>query len=100
MSCYGGEQLTRMQAELDSEEIKQITARFGTLEQHTAGGNKGGGSNSALEPAGPKAELQPISLTILFPTELFQLTEVCQEAWHLSSNHLSQGFTRQCIIIT
>ncbi len=29
-----------------------------------------GGSNSALEPAGLEAGLQPISLTALFPTEL------------------------------
>lgn len=74
--------------------MKQIMAWFGTLEQHTAGGNKGGGSNSALEPAGPTVCLQPISLTALFPTELFLLKELCQEACHLSSNHLSLGFTR------
>lgn len=84
-----GGQLTYLQAESDSKEMKQIMAWFGTLEQHTAGGNKGGGSNSALQPAGPKAGLQPSSLTALFPTELFQQKELCQEVWHLSSNHLS-----------
>lgn len=94
MSRYRGQQLTYLQAELDSKEMKQIMAWFGTLEQHTAGGNKGGGSNFVLEPAGPKAGLQPIPLTAPFPTELFQLKEPCQEVWHLSSNHLSPGFTR------
>lgn len=93
-SCYRGQLPTYLQAELDSKEMKQIMAWFGTLEQHTAGGNKGGGSNSALEPAGPTARLQPISLTALFPTELFLLKELCQEECHLSSNHLSLGFTR------
>lgn len=92
-SCYKGQLLTYLQAELDSKEMKQIMAWFRTLEQHTAGGNKGGGSNSALEPAGPTAGLQPISLTALFPTELFLLKELCQEVCHLSSNHLSLGFT-------
>ena len=95
MSGYKAEQLTYLQAESLSKEMKQIMAWFGTLEQHTAGGNKGGGSNSALEPAGPEAGLQPISLTALFPTELFfQPEELRQEVWCLSSNHLSLGFTR------
>lgn len=55
--------------------MKQIMVWFGTLEQHTAGGNKEGGSNFALEPAGPEAELQPGVLTTLLPTELFPATE-------------------------
>lgn len=94
MSRHRAEQLTYSQAESFSKEMKQIMAWFGTLEQRTAGGNKGGDSNSALKPAGPEAGLQPISLTALFPTELLQLEELCQEVWRLSSNHLSAGFTR------
>lgn len=64
------DKLTHQENEANNSLIWNTWAAYGR-------GRWGGGSNSALEPAGPQAWLPPIPLTALYPA-------ACQEARHLS----------------